>query len=182
MISAAFLDRLVVFLAPLFVTATLDIEAAGIITRETLLSYGARTDRELRLAALNLAFSISALDAMSRAADPLLPLNQTLRLRGNANALNRAANQTEARFDALRKQHDDVPDAECALPDGRSAEELLAFAKSHLAPSPAPLSRQQRRAAERKAAKAQQRQAELDRLAHRAAALAVSRQVAARAV
>jgi hypothetical protein len=185
MITTAFLDRLTLFLAPLFMMAGQDIETARIAARETLTSYGATTNRELRLAALNIAFTISALDAMSKAADPDLPVNQAIRLRGNANALNRAADQTDKRFEALRKQPEPAsePDAAPALPANSSLADMLALAKTTVEEiknetRPA-MSRQQRRAAERQAAKAQRRKAEQDRLALRRAAQSIPHQMAA---
>jgi len=45
----------------------------------------------------------SRLDALSRAADHDLPRNEALRLRGNANALNRAAQQSENRSEKQRQ-------------------------------------------------------------------------------
>ncbi|MDR3532259.1 MAG: hypothetical protein P4L90_17115 [Rhodopila sp.] len=192
-ITAAVFEKILAFLAPLFVGAgTGDIGAAREAASATLSSYGARTDRELRLAALSIAFAFGALDALSRAADPELALNQVMRLRGNANALNRAAQQNETRLEKLRKQPpvaieeeaaEATPEAPTeALPASSATADLLAFARSKLksmmgaatpappAPAPVvPLSRQQRRAAERKAEKVRQRQQEEARRAQRAA-------------
>ena len=91
-ITDAVLAKLVAFLAPLFVDAAGgDTAAARQTAASVLASYGARTDTELRFVALIVAFSFAALDALSRSADPTLTTNQVLRLRSNANALNRAA-------------------------------------------------------------------------------------------
>jgi hypothetical protein len=203
-ITAAVFDKILAFLAPLFLIAgTSDMATARDVARTTLATYGARTDRELRFAALSIAFSFGALEALSKAADPDLAMNQMLRLCGTANALNRAAHQNEARLEKLLKQPpamDDPEDAIAATPDAptitlpnsSATDDLLIFARSRLnaarmdatpsapaAVSVAPLSRQQRRAAERKAEKARQRQAEEARLAQRAAQLAArAREVA----
>jgi hypothetical protein len=178
-ITAAVFEKILAFLAPLFLVAgTGDIGAAQEAASAILASYGARTNRELRFAALSIAFGFGALESLSRAADPELALNQVLRLRGNANALNRAAQQNETRLDKLLAQPPvelraleatpDVPTE--VLPTSSATADLLAFARSKLksimsvatpaAPAPAaivPLSRQQRRAAERKAEKVRQR-------------------------
>ena len=189
-ITAAVFDKILGFLAPLFVIAgTTDTAAARDVARATLAGYGARTDRELRFAALSVAFSFGALEAVGKAADPGLSINQMLRLNGNANALNRAAHQNENRLEkllrqppAMTKREDSIvatPHAADTLPASADIDELVLFARSMLeatmtnpvVPAPtsvAPLSRQQRRAAERKAEKVRLRQVEDARLAQRA--------------
>jgi hypothetical protein len=196
-ITAAILDKILAFLAPLFLVATTgDIGAAQEAASAMLASYSPRTNRELRFAALSIAFAFGALETLSKAADPELALNQVLRLRGNANALNRSAQQNESRLEKLQKQPPEVietaatdatPDAPAnALPVSSATADLLTFARSKLksimsiatpaaiapsiVPVPAiPVSRQQRRAAERKAEKVRQRQIQEARLAQRTA-------------
>ena len=68
----------------------------GDAVRASLASSHARTDAELRLAALVIAFGFGALDALGKAVDPELSLNQVLRLRSNATALSRAGHQNQA--------------------------------------------------------------------------------------
>jgi hypothetical protein len=195
-ITAAIFDKILAFLAPLFlVAATGDIGAAQEAASAMLASYNPRTNRELRFAALSIAFAFGALETLSKAADPELALNQVLRLRGNANALNRSAQQNESRLEKLQKQPPVVidtlateatPDTPAeALPASSAAADLLTFARSKLKsmigiatpaasappiiPVPAaPVSRQQRRAAERKTEKVRQRQIQQARLAQRA--------------
>jgi hypothetical protein len=188
-ITAAVLEKILCFLAPLFLGMGTDgIVAAREAASATLASHGARTDRELRLAALIVAFGFGALDALSRATDPELALNQVLRLRGNASALNRAAQQNETRLEKLLKQPEvevspteaALDEPEATLPASIVTADLLTFARSRLnsmlstavpaaaAVSVTPLSRQQRRAAERKAEKARHRQQEDAKRAHRA--------------
>lgn len=196
--TAIVVDKILAYLAPLFLDATGDLAAAREAAGALLASFGARTDRELRLAALTLAFSFGALDALGRAANPELGLNQVMRLRGNANALNRAAVQNERRLEKLHRQapgeieaapdplpaadHPPDPDPMAAdfLPTGVEPAELLAFTRIAAGISPAsaparetvpvgPLSRQQRRAMERQAVKVERRQQERARLADRAA-------------
>jgi hypothetical protein len=195
-ITAAIFDKILAFLAPLFlVAATGDIGAAQEAASAMLASYNPRTNREMRFAALSIAFAFGALETLSKAADPELALNQVLRLRGNANALNRSAQQNESRLEKLQKQPPVVidtlateatPDTPAeALPASSAAADLLTFARSKLKsmigiatpaasappiiPVPAaPVSRQQRRAAERKTEKVRQRQIQQARLAQRA--------------
>lgn len=137
-ITAIVLQRILVFLAPLFLDKeTNDTHEAWQAARETLASYGARTNRELRLAALTIAFGFGALDALCRANDPALALNQVIRLRGNANALNRAANQNENKLEKLQKQQPaetnpaDQPQTadDDALPATSETPDLITFAR-----------------------------------------------------
>ena len=189
-ITAAVFERILAFLTPLFRDNDVnDISPAREAAGAALSSYGARTNRELRLAALCIAFGFGALDALSRAAAPELALNQVMRLRGNANALNRAAQQNENRLEKLQKQppvefeESETMTAKApveALPASSATGDLLVYARSKfkamtsVAPptvvvpmAAAPLSRQQRRDRERKAEKAQQqKQGEARRAEH----------------
>ena len=165
-ITDAVFGKIVAFLAPLFLDACCgNIEIARASAVAVLAGYNARNDRELRLAALILAFSLGALDALARAVNPELTENQVLRLRGNANALNRAALQNQKALDDLQSDRpvsQDEPLAE--LPASSATSDLVSFART----APAPLSRQQRRAAERQAEKARKRQEAAARLVQRA--------------
>jgi hypothetical protein len=162
--TAAFLDRILALLAPLFLAATGgDIEAARDAVRSTLASYQIRTDAELRLVALVIAFGFGALDALGKAASPELSLNQVMRLRSNATALSRAGHQNQAVLDRLRKQSPvaEPHPAEPDLPTSAETEDLITFARHIMQAGPrhaSPLSRQQRRAAERAAEKARRQQ------------------------
>jgi hypothetical protein len=198
MITAAVLDTVLGFLAPLFADVVAgDIDAAREAARSTLASYAARDDRELRFAALSIAFSFGALESLSRAADHALPPNQVLRLRGNANALNRAALQNEARLEKAQRRpigeamaapppvpalpdpglpDPNLPDPN--LPASTATEDLVDFvraawkaekAAAAVAQPAVALSRQQRRFAERQAEKQRQREQAQARLAQRAA-------------
>jgi len=185
MITAAVLDKLLGFLAPLFRDVAADDGAAREAARSTLAAYGARDDRELRFAALSIAFSFGALDALSRAVDTDLPPNQVLRLRGNANALSRAALQNEMRLEKARRQSmgdametPPVPGPAPDLPASIETRDLVDFVRATwkaekaaaAASQPfAPPSRQQRRFAERQAEKQRQRELEQVRQAQRAA-------------
>jgi hypothetical protein len=172
-LTPAVLDRILAFLATLFLPSTAgDVAAARGAAAALLASYDVRTDRQLRLAALAIAFSLGALDSLSRAAEPDLPANQVLRLRGNANALNRAAHQNEAKLEKITAQPKAAPGA--ALPDdpqdlpaSSDTPDLLAFLRA--ASATPPLSRQQRRFAERQADKQRLREQEAARLEERVA-------------
>jgi hypothetical protein len=162
-------SRVIAFLAPLFLDpATGDAQAARLTAIAALDKETPRNDTELRLAALALAFSLGALDAVSRTADPGLTVSQRSQLNGNANALSRAALQHQKLLGLLRAEapQADHP-ATQALPQSSAVPDLLAYARS----AGSPLSRQQRRAAERQAEKILKRQEEAARLAQRAAAL-----------
>jgi hypothetical protein len=168
-LTQAALDRILDFLAALFLPATAgNAEAARGAALALLGSYEISNDRQLRLAALAIAFSFGALDSLSRAAAPELPVNQVLRLRGNANALNRAAQQHEAKLENGLGQPEAAPAGEpAALPASSETEDLLSFLR---AAAPAvPMSRQQRRFAERQAEKQREREQEAARLDERVA-------------
>ncbi|HEX3574708.1 MAG TPA: hypothetical protein VHU42_08925 [Rhodopila sp.] len=157
-ITAAFLDKILTLLAPLFLAATGgDMAAARDAVRSTLANSHARTDAELRLTALVIAFGFGALDALGKAVDPDLSVNQVLRLRTNATALSRASHQNQAVLDRMHKAEpaEPAPEPELAEPDlpaSIETEDLVSFTRA-IAPArtqpPAPLTRQQRRAAER---------------------------------
>jgi hypothetical protein len=184
-ITPAVAEKLIRFLAPLFLDVVADLAAARAAATATLLDYNTTTDQQLRLAALAIAFSFGALDALSRAVEPDLLVNQVIRLRGNANALNRAALQNETRLAKLRAS---IPtdlgiEPRQDLPASAETSDLLAFtrasarANASLQPA-APLSRQERRFAEARAEKSLQRQHAQERLLERAVRRAA---VAARA-
>jgi hypothetical protein len=160
------LEKILGFLAQFFISAAQgDAAAARTVAKDLLASYGARTNKEIRLAALNIAFSFGALDSLSRSVAPDLSVTQLLRLRSNANALNRAACKNQEALDRLQQaaaqpEPDETPDD---LPASAETQDLVAFTR------PAPMSRQQRRAAERQAEKLRRRQVEQARRAERAA-------------
>jgi hypothetical protein len=171
-ITAAFLDKILGFLAQFFLAGgSDDVAAARAIAGEMLASYGARTNKEIRLAALNIAFSFGALDSLGRSVAPDLSVNQVLRLRGNANSLHRAAHKSQDALDRLQGAEAEpaLEQPEPELPASAATPDLVAFTR------PAPLSRQQRRAAERQAEKLRLRQQEEARRAERAARLSAHR-------
>ena len=172
-ITEVILDKILAFLAPLFLDAASGDTAAAAArnaARALLAEYNPRTDSELRRAALIIAFDFGALDALSRSVADDLTLNQVLRLRGNANALNRASLQNQKALGALQ-QVEPEPSAETAnLPASLEPAELVSFARTEV-----PMSRQQRRLADRQAEKIRQREQEQARRAERAARVAARR-------
>jgi hypothetical protein len=112
--STPFLERLILFLMPYFLTATGDHDAARAEIVETIASYGPRTRAEMINAVQIIAFSFSALDVLAEAsaASGMSPA-QRLRHRGCANNLNRSARQNEdtlaARLAAKVPEMADLP-------------------------------------------------------------------------
>ena len=179
-ITTAALDRILAFLAPFFLTgADGNPQAARFAAAETLQAYAARNEQELRLAAQIIAFSLRALDALARAAEPGLDLKAILRLNSSAATLHRAAMRCQKEFDRLHAQplppDQLLPQEETLIVE---PPELLALAASiaqsvppagpaaaATTPAAAPttpatlrLSRQQRRLAERLAERERRRQ------------------------
>jgi len=104
-ITTPVLDKMIAFLAPLFLdTMDASLATARHAAARMLASYDARTDQELRLAAEIIAFGFGALDALRRAANPDLSTKEVLRLRGNANSLNRAGQQNQRLLDRLHRR------------------------------------------------------------------------------
>lgn len=186
-VTGAALDRILAFLAPMFMNADMQPAAARVAAADVLATYQARNNRELRLAALAIAFGHGALAALQRAAAGDLPPNQVIRLLGSANTLSQAALQNEDRLDKLQGETraDDAPtEAEKLLPTITETPELVAFARqvsrslveAGIDPKAAtPVSRQERRLLERQAEKVRRRQQEQERLAQRAAQRAAQR-------
>lgn len=139
--TSAFQDKVLTLLAPLFLIATGgDVGAAREAVRATLVDYRARTDDELRLAALVIAFGFGALDALSRAASPDLTLEAMMDLRDNAITLNQAGDRAQTALDRLLKRQPDRASSTArlaALPASIEIDDLLAFARPRAPVSPA---------------------------------------------
>ena len=169
LVAPAFLEEMVAYLLHLFIRgAGGDEAAARHAVLSTLAAYDAKDEQELRLAAEIISFGFAGLEALARAMNPDLPLNAVLRLRGNANAAHRSGHQCQRTLDKLRKERGTAAVHSPAPRTARSAVPPEAPAASQPAPNqPAPLpdlSRQQRRDLERKALKAQRKEAERARL------------------
>jgi hypothetical protein len=102
-LSAAILDTILGRLALLFLSGTAgDLTAARNAAAQMLAAYHPQTEDELRLAAAIVGFSFHALEALSQAAGPDMPLTRILRLRGSAVSLSRESHKAQRRLDQLQ--------------------------------------------------------------------------------
>jgi hypothetical protein len=102
--AAAVLETVLTRLAALFLTgAAGDITAAGQVAAQMLAASHPQTEDELRLAANIVGFSFHALETLSQAAAPDIPLTKILRLRGGAISLSRESFKAQRRRDQLQK-------------------------------------------------------------------------------
>jgi hypothetical protein len=115
--SDILLNLIVAFLVPMFLsTSGGDIAFARMAAVETINAYRARNHVDLIAIAQVIACSLSALGSLGLAMADNLSLSMTLRLRGNAVALNRAADQNRR---ALRESHSiDADPHPTGAPDG----------------------------------------------------------------
>lgn len=103
-----FLESIIIFLLPCFITATTEAAARSEII-ETLAAYATRTRAELLHAARIIAFGMSTLDTLAEAQAEDLSTSMRIRYRSCANGLNRSCKQHE---DALtRRLARDLPTA-----------------------------------------------------------------------
>jgi hypothetical protein len=99
----AILETILSHLAALFLTgAAGDMTAARQAAAQTLSAYRPETEDELHLAANVISFSFQALEALSQAATPDMPLTRILRLRGSAVSLSRESHKAQRRPDKLQ--------------------------------------------------------------------------------
>ena len=103
-LPALILETLIGRLALLFLaSAHGDLAAARDAARRMLAAYQPETPDELALAAEIINFSFHAMEALSQAAAPGLPLNRILRLRGSAVSLSRESHKSQRKLDQLQK-------------------------------------------------------------------------------
>jgi hypothetical protein len=101
--SAILLNVLIALLAPVFICGSGgDIALARMAAFETINGYRARNHADLIAVAQIVAFGLAALGSLSLSMADDLSLSMILRLRGNAVALNRSADQNRR---ALRESH-----------------------------------------------------------------------------
>jgi hypothetical protein len=101
------MNLVVACLAPMFLSVTSgDINFARMAAIETVNAYRARDHMDLIAIAQIIGFGLAALGSLSLSMADDISLAMTLRLRGNANALNRSAEQNRR---ALRKGINDEP-------------------------------------------------------------------------
>jgi hypothetical protein len=104
---------IVTLLAPMFLIASNgDITFARMAALETLNAYQARDHVDLIAIAQIVACGLAALGSLSLSMTDDISLSMTLRLRGNAVALNRAAEQNRKALQASRPDSTPVPSVE----------------------------------------------------------------------
>jgi hypothetical protein len=102
-IAQAILDTVIGRLALLFLSgAAGDMTAAREAARQILAAHGPETPNELTLAAEIVSLQLHTLEALSYAADPDLPLNKVVRLRGSAVSLSRESHKAQRKLDQLQ--------------------------------------------------------------------------------
>jgi len=103
-ISKTVLDTILGRLTCLFLTGAAGDEAvARQAASHMLAAYHVETEDELGLAAEIISLRLHTLEALSDAADPDLPLNKILRLRGGAVSLSREAHKSQRKLDQLQR-------------------------------------------------------------------------------
>jgi hypothetical protein len=97
-------EQVLLCLSPFFLAAACGNPVKARAAAEAMLDgFATQSTEEWQLAAQITAFGFAALESLRASADKDLPVNITLRLRGNANAMNRSATQCRKTLDTLRK-------------------------------------------------------------------------------
>jgi hypothetical protein len=120
-----------IHLAPMFLCVTGgDIDHARMAAIETVNAYRAQTHADLIAIAQIVAFGLGALGSLSLAMDDDISVGMTLRLRGNANACNRSAEQNRRALRQHRLETGSIEHArrECAPEPGQDAYEAKVIA------------------------------------------------------
>lgn len=100
----AVLETILTRLAALFLAgAAGDQAAAHQAAAQMLSSYHPETEDEVRLAANIIIFSFQALEALSQAATPDIPITRVMKLRSGAVSLTRQSQKAEQRLEQLQK-------------------------------------------------------------------------------
>jgi hypothetical protein len=141
-IAPSILDTILGHLALLFLSgARGDISAARQAASQMLAAYDADTADEVSLAAEVISFGFHALEALSEAAAPDLPITKILRLRGSAVSLSREGHKAQRKLDQLQRARRAVaapverptpipqPDTAATGPQIDEAMGLIAFAR-----------------------------------------------------
>ena len=98
------MEFLLALLSPLLTAGSLtDIRLARLAAQEAIAAYKAQGQHELVTIAQILAFALTALDNLRLSMPPELSLSMKLKLRGNANALNRAARDNTQTLEKARR-------------------------------------------------------------------------------
>ena len=98
------MDFIIAFLAPLLTAGSVtDGHFARLAAQEAIDAYKARGQNELVTIAQIVAFALAALDTLRLSMPAELSLSMKLKLRGNANALNRAARDNTRTLEKTRR-------------------------------------------------------------------------------
>jgi hypothetical protein len=119
-LPSAVLETILIRLAALFLTgAGGDLTAARQAAAHMLAASHPETEDEYRIAANIISFSFNALEALSQAAAPDLPITRILRLRGSAVSLSRESQKAERRLDQLQTARQQGIQAQPAASDAQ---------------------------------------------------------------
>jgi hypothetical protein len=124
-LPTAILDTILSYLTTLFLPGTAgDFTAARRAAGQMLAAYQPQTEDELRLAAAIVSFSLQALDSLSQAASPDLPLTKILRLRGSAVSLSRESDKAQRRLEHLQqtRRQTEAIETEAIRPEATQTE------------------------------------------------------------
>ncbi len=126
------LIRLIVaFLAPMFLgVSDGNIQFARAAAMQTVRAYQARHHADLIAVAQIIAYGLAALGSLSLSMADDLSLSMTLRLRGNANALNRSAEQNRRALRQSRPAPISLDNEQSPTDDQSEAEILAALART----------------------------------------------------
>ena len=135
--SDILLNLITALLAPMFLSVSGgDVGFARLAALETVTSYRSRHSADLIAIAQIIAFGLAALGSLSLSMQDDLSLSMTLRLRGNANALNRSAEQNRRAMQGNRAEAavapwmpDEGHEAEGNEPEVNEAEVLAQVAR-----------------------------------------------------
>jgi hypothetical protein len=115
-------NLLVTLLAPMFFAVTEgDLGKARIAAFETIVSYRAETHASLFCVAKIIAFGLATLGSLSLSMDDDLPIALILKLRSNANALDRSSDRNERALQGARAAPAPVPQQAQAERDEQAA-------------------------------------------------------------
>ncbi|HEX4368274.1 MAG TPA: hypothetical protein VH023_15660 [Rhodopila sp.] len=116
----------VALLTPLLLTGGItDIALARQAARQAIDAYNAAGGDQLVTVAQIVGFALASLDNLRLSADPDRSVSMTLKLRGNANALNRSTQRSTAALEIQRRDTRDEADEQAALAGLEQAQTQL---------------------------------------------------------
>ena len=136
--SGLLMTLIVALLAPMFLGVTGgDVDLARLAAVETINAYRARNHADLIAVVQIIAFGLAALGSLSLSMADDISITMALRLRNNANALNRSAEQNrrvlrESVVNELMQHHADTP----AAPASRFPDDPASLFPDHIASEP----------------------------------------------